>query len=61
MISATITQADLNAAVEEWLRKKGIATTKHFAVRVKETPGDRPFESSAVEVTCTGVLVGGAA
>lgn len=55
----TLTQKDLNDAVEKWLNERGIATTDRFSVRVTTTPGDRPFDNETTDVTVTGIWIGG--
>jgi hypothetical protein len=59
MISATLqlTKDDLNAAVMEWLEKRGVLTTDRFNVNVKTPPGDRPFDSAYTEITVTGIRI----
>ena len=60
MISATLslTKAQLNEAVAEWLEKNGVILTDYFDVKVKTIAGDRPFDTEYTEITCCGVVVG---
>jgi len=58
MIIATLTLSaeDLNAAVEEWLNKRGVLTTSQFRVKVKTTPSIID-DTDHTEVTVTGVKI----
>ena len=56
--SLTLTQADLNDAVSQWLMARGVAPTDRFCVTVRTIPGDRPFDPDYTEITVTGVRVG---
>jgi hypothetical protein len=53
----TLTKAELNQAVSEWLERRGLHITDRFSVSVKVTPGDRPFDPEITEITATGVRV----
>lgn len=61
MIQATLTLtvAQLNTAVAEWLDRQGIAITDRFSVEVKTLPGDRPFDTAHTTITVTGIVIGG--
>lgn len=62
LVRATIhlTSAELSEAVRLYLHGRGFATSDRFAVSVKTTPGDRPFDAAYTEISVTGVYMRGA-
>ena len=56
-VTITMSEAELTEAVRHWIERKGYDTSDRFAVSVRSTPGDRPFDPSYTEATVTGALM----
>jgi hypothetical protein len=55
-ITLNLTKDELKIAVQEYVQARGFVTTDRFAVSVRVTPGDRPFDRETTDVTVTGII-----
>lgn len=56
-VTLNLAESELRTAIREYVEARGFLTTDRFAVSVRITPGDRPFDSDTTDVTVTGVIV----
>lgn len=56
-VTITMTKAQLNDAVRQWVIAAGFEATDNLDVCVTVTPGDRPYDRESTDITVTGVVM----